>query len=133
MDEEAVRSSYGVPPALYPQFAILRGDPSDGLPGVAGIGPARAAALLLDHGSIEGVLDHLGDLPPRQRAALDDARGYLDAMQRIVPLVDDVEISATRPGPLDAERLAEIADGHGLGGAATRLAQARAAKAEGKA
>jgi 5'-3' exonuclease len=133
MDEEHVRAAYGVPPALYPQLAILRGDPSDGLPGVAGIGPARAAGLLLEHGSIQGILDRVDDLPPRQRAALDGARDYLAAMQRIVPLVDDVDVEATRPEPFQAERLVQLAAAHGLGGAATRLAQARSLEPEGPA
>ncbi|MHB8492324.1 MAG: 5'-3' exonuclease H3TH domain-containing protein, partial [Solirubrobacteraceae bacterium] len=52
-----VRERYGIDPALVPDFIALRGDPSDGLPGAPGVGAKTAAALLLQHGSLEGVLE----------------------------------------------------------------------------
>jgi DNA polymerase-1 len=51
-----VRERYGVAPSQVPDFIALRGDPSDRLPGASGIGPKRAAALLLQYGSLEGML-----------------------------------------------------------------------------
>ncbi len=51
-----VRDRYGVEPAQVPDFIALRGDPSDRLPGASGIGPAKAAAILAEHGSLEAAL-----------------------------------------------------------------------------
>jgi 5'-3' exonuclease len=55
LDEAAVVSKYAVLPAQYADFAALRGDASDGLPGVAGIGEKTAASLLKEHGDLAGV------------------------------------------------------------------------------
>ena len=54
---EEVRQRYGVDPNQVPNFIALRGDPSDKLPGAAGVGPKRAAQLLRRYGTLEGVLD----------------------------------------------------------------------------
>jgi DNA polymerase I len=54
---EEVRERYGVDPKQVPDFIALRGDPSDKLPGAAGIGPKRAAQLLRRYGTLDGVLD----------------------------------------------------------------------------
>src|ERR1700716_4366368 len=56
VDEAEVARRYGVPGRSYSDFAILRGDPSDGLPGLAGVGDKRAAELVLRYGGIDGVL-----------------------------------------------------------------------------
>ncbi|MCA1709566.1 MAG: flap endonuclease, partial [Actinobacteria bacterium] len=123
-DEAAVERAYGVPPRLYPAFATLRGDPSDGLPGISGIGPKRAAALLQEHGSIDEVVAHAHALPPKQRAAFGDSADYLEAMKTVVKLVDDADILIRGGGALDAERLEELSVTHNLGSSGARLAQA---------
>ncbi|HTD49605.1 MAG TPA: DNA polymerase I [Acidimicrobiia bacterium] len=64
----------GVTPAQYPQYAALRGDTSDNLPGVPGIGEKTAAKLVTTYGSLEGIFEHLADLPPKQRQNLGDAQ-----------------------------------------------------------
>src|SRR5665811_2379767 len=92
VNEAAVASRYGIPGRAYADFAMLRGDPSDGLPGVAGIGPVRAAKLLNQFGSLEGILAHTGELPPKQRDAFEKSRGYLEAMKTVVPMVTGAEI-----------------------------------------
>jgi 5'-3' exonuclease len=122
--EADIEAKYGVPPRLYPQLATLRGDPSDGLPGISGIGPKRAVALLTRHGSVETILEHLDELPPRQRDAFDQGRAYLEAMKTVVGLVTDAPIDATEAHPPDEGWLAELKDVHNLGGSATRLSQA---------
>lgn len=122
--ETDVEAKYGVGPSMYPEFAILRGDPSDGLPGVAGIGPKRAAALLSEHGSIAGVLNNLDKLPPRQAQAFEEARGYLEAMKTVVGLVNDAPITATEFHEPDEALVKELAEVHNLGSSATRLVQA---------
>jgi DNA polymerase-1 len=105
MDEEAVKARFGVPPARYRDFAVLRGDKSDNLPGVPGIGEKTAARLLETYGSIDGILAHLDALPPRQRAALEEARERLPLYRELATLVRDVplglELDALDVGRID--------------------------------
>ena len=123
-DDAAVLSAYGVPARLYPEFAMLRGDPSDGLPGVAGIGPKRAADLLTRFGSIEGIYAGIAELPVKQRDVFEQARPYLDAVAKVVGLVTDADYSITEGHPPDDDALKALAERHNLGSSATRLAQA---------
>lgn len=123
-DEAAVTAKYKVPPKLYPAFATLRGDASDGLPGVGGIGPKRAADLLGRYGTIDGIMAAADELPPKQREALLGARDYLDAMKTVVTLVRDAPVDATPPGPPDEETLRKLGAEHNLGSSAVRLLQA---------
>lgn len=122
--ESDVEEKYKVPPSLYAEFATLRGDSSDGLPGVQGIGPKRAALLLTEHGSIDGILANLDKLPPKQAEAFGAARDYLVAMKTVVALVTDAPITATEPHPPDEELLKELTEVHNLGSSTTRLLQA---------
>lgn len=123
-DEAAVVAKYGVPPRLYPAFATLRGDSSDGLPGVVGIGPKRAADLLGRYGSIDGVLAAVDELPPKQEAALREAEAYLEAMKTVVTLVRDAPVDVTPAGPPDEETLRKLGAEHNLGSSTVRLLQA---------
>ncbi len=66
-----VERTGGVTPAQYPDYAALRGDSSDNLPGVPGIGEKTAAKLITTYGDIEGILGHLDELPPKQRQNLE--------------------------------------------------------------
>src|ERR1700736_37276 len=59
IDEAEVERRYGVPGRSYADYAILRGDPSDGLPGLPGVGDRRAAELVQRYGGIAGVLEHV--------------------------------------------------------------------------
>lgn len=122
-DEAAVAARYGVPPRLYSDLAALRGDPSDGLPGVAGIGEKTAAALLRRHGSIEA-LAAATDLPPRTAAALRASAEYLAAMRTVVPVATDVAVESTPAGPPDLERLAALGAEHSIAGPVDRLVAA---------
>lgn len=107
-DEAKVLETYGVPPARYGDLAALRGDSSDNLPGVPGIGPKTAAALLDRFGSIEGIFAHLDALTPRQRAALESARSQLLEGRLLTQLRRDVvslpPLEALRLGPWDSRR-----------------------------
>jgi 5'-3' exonuclease len=122
-DEAAVAAKCGVPPARYVDLAILRGDPSDGLPGVPGVGEKTAARLAADHPDLDALLAAAaaGRLSPRVAAALQQSAGYLQAMRRVVPVATDVAYRASDPHPPDAERLAALADRHGLDGPVKRL------------
>lgn len=84
IDEREVGRRYGIPGRRYADFAILRGDPSDGLPGLRGVGSVTAASMIRRHGDIAGVL--------RDRQLRDADRAYLESAMRVVPPVDDLPI-----------------------------------------
>ncbi len=85
IDEEEVTRRYGIPGRSYADFAILRGDPSDGLPGLRGVGSVTAAGMIRRHGDIAGIL--------RDRALRDGDREYLENAMRVVPPVADLPIA----------------------------------------
>jgi 5'-3' exonuclease len=122
-DEAAVEEKTGVPPQLYAEFAMLRGDPSDGLPGVAGIGPVRAAKLLKEYGSIAGILNNVGALPPKQADAFRGSVDYLTQMREVVPLVIDATLDGTEPHEPEYAELERLTEDHNLGSSGTRLIQ----------
>jgi 5'-3' exonuclease len=84
IDEREVGRRYDIPGRRYADFAILRGDPSDGLPGLKGVGSVTAASMIRRHGDIAGVL--------RDRQLRDGDRAYLESAMRVVPPVDDLPI-----------------------------------------
>jgi 5'-3' exonuclease len=84
IDEREVTRRYGIPGRRYADFAILRGDPSDGLPGLKGVGSVTAAGLIRRYGDIAGVL--------RDRTLRDADREYLVNAMRMVPPVSDLPI-----------------------------------------
>jgi 5'-3' exonuclease len=98
VDEKEVARRYGIPGRSYAEFATLRGDPSDGLPGVKGIGEKTAAALLKAFGSIDAMMaavDKGGTdkrFPKGAAAKLDAARGYLQAAPAVVRVASDVKL-----------------------------------------
>ena len=123
-DEAAVEEKYGIPPRLYTEFAMMRGDNSDGLPGVPGVGPKTAVTLLKKYGSLDGIYANLGDLSERQRKAFEGAFDYLVAMETVVELVYDAEVDATEPHEPDEAALKELGEKHNLGSSVGRLLQA---------
>jgi len=140
VDEAAVTSRYGVPGRSYGDFAVLRGDPSDGLPGVAGIGAKTAAALLTRFGSLAAALAALDagtqdGFPAGARRRLEAARDYLDRAEVVVRVVADVPLAPLRTAlpaaPVDPDRVLALAEQWGLASAATRLVRALAAVADG--
>ena len=124
-DEAAVRREYGVPPARYVDFAILRGDPSDGLPGVAGVGPKTARDLVNGCGSLTDLMDAAGRQSPRLALKLREARPYLEAMERVVPVRTDVPVELLR-GTRDDARLDALAEERALESPVARLRTALA-------
>jgi 5'-3' exonuclease len=129
LDEAAVLEKYGVPASRYVEFAILRGDPSDALPGVPGVGEKTARALIQTYGSLEELLadaerEDPGPGPlkgkPALRARLREARDYVAAMQRLVPVNTEAPVDRWR-GERDDASLRELADELGLRGPAQRV------------
>ena len=127
VDEAEITRRYGIPGRAYLDFAILRGDPSDGLPGVPGIGEKTASRLIAEHGSLKGVLASK-TLPPALAARLTAARDYLDAAQRVVAPVADVPLPAVALDlprePADPRALDRFATAHRLGGPIGRVVAA---------
>lgn len=106
-DVEAVRRTYGIEPHQYVDLAALRGDPSDGLDGIAGIGPRIAARLLRDHGSVTGLYDAIVDLPPKIEAALRAGREKVErnlVLMAPVPHLD-VDVAAAIAAGIDLDRV----------------------------
>ncbi len=86
VDPADVKRRYGVGPELVPDFIALRGDPSDGLPGAAGVGPKTAAELLSRYGSLESVIAAAAEQRPRLRGTLTDSADELRAFRDIATL-----------------------------------------------
>jgi 5'-3' exonuclease len=120
VDEAEVERRYSIPGRAYADFAILRGDPSDGLPGVAGIGAKKAADLVRRYGSVGAMLE-AGIF----RSA--DAE-YLEKARRIVPPVTDlkIEVPAGRRAkwPADPARVEELGRRYGIKNSFERLVKA---------
>lgn len=132
--DSVVRAKYGVSAAQYAEFATLRGDPSDGLPGVPGIGEKTAAALLTRFGDLEGVLlaaTHAGSgIPTGQAAKLRASAEYARRAITAVRVVRDLPLppSSTALTITEAERTAgaAIAKRWALGASMDRVVAALA-------
>jgi 5'-3' exonuclease len=135
IDESAVTGRYGIPGRSYAAFAALRGDPSDGLPGVPGIGEKTAAALIRVFGSISAIVAALdaghGGFPTGTRAKLAAARSYLEVCGPVVAVATDAPVSPDGgwlpSGPAEPARFAELDERYDLGSSAGRLLAALAA------
>jgi 5'-3' exonuclease len=133
-----VAETYGVPvgragPA-YAELALLRGDPSDGLPGVPGIGEKTAATLLAQHGSLEAILAAANDpkskMPTAQRKKLLGAADYITAAIPVVQVAHDAPVRMSNESdtlPLSARhprKVAELAAEYGVVSSVGRLQKA---------
>jgi 5'-3' exonuclease len=130
VDEAAVTARYGIPGRAYADFAVLRGDPSDGLPGVPGVGDKTAAALVQAFGGMGAILDALdrghGGFPKGSRPKLAAARDYLTAAIPVVRVAADApvpEVAGRLPvSDADPERLAALDARWDLGSSLRRAA-----------
>lgn len=122
-DEAAVEERYGVPPARYVDFAILRGDPSDGLPGVAGVGEKTARSLVAAYPDLDALLADAGSQTPRLAERLAAAGEYVAAMREVVPVATDVTLQ-TRAGTRDDAALDALAERYNLEAPLRRLREA---------
>ncbi|MDV8000195.1 5'-3' exonuclease H3TH domain-containing protein [Rhodococcus sp. IEGM 1408] len=121
---------------VYADYAVLVGDASDGLPGVAGIGAKTAGALLREYGDLDGIVAAAGDegsgLSARQRAAVLGAADYLAGARGVVTLRTrefELEFEGDvdgRRGPVDRERLEQLGESTGQSRAIDRLVEATA-------
>ena len=128
VDESYIATKYDIPGQAYKDFAVLRGDPSDGLPGVRGVGEKTAAALIRRYGSLEGVIEAAQG--SGEAAALSKVRRDLDYVQRaskVVAIPTDLplpDVDLTRPHPEPDDGLLDFATRSGVGGPVKRLISA---------
>jgi 5'-3' exonuclease len=129
---------YGVPVdragAAYAELALLRGDPSDGLPGVPGVGEKTAATLLAQHGSLAKILaaadDPKSNMAKGIRAKLRSSADYIEAAGSVVRVATDAPVTLSTPTdklPLhaaDPARTADLATQYGVGSSIGRLQKA---------
>ena len=92
-DEEWVTGKYGITPSQYVEYAALRGDNSDNLPGVPGVGEKTAAKLISEYGSIDGVYGAVAVQTPKLRENLSQHRDQVFLNRELMSLVDDLEIN----------------------------------------
>jgi 5'-3' exonuclease len=131
IDEATVAEKYHIPGGTYADFAVLRGDPSDGLPGVPGVGEKTAATLITQFGSLAELTRALdlghGGFPSGTRKKLEAARDYLAVAPSVVLVATDVPLlpmNSDLPLKPDKERLAELGEALGLGSSLTRFLSA---------
>jgi 5'-3' exonuclease len=136
VDDAWVRAKYGIAAAQYADFATLRGDTSDGLPGVRGVGEKSAATLLASYGDLAAIraaaADPASPLTPALRRNLLAAGDYLDVAPRVVAVARDVELdrsgTALPQAPADPARLADLAARYNLASPVERLTAVLAAR-----
>jgi 5'-3' exonuclease len=125
VDEKYIETRYGIPGRAYRDFAVLRGDPSDGLPGVRGIGEKMAASLLARYGSLDDILE--AAIEPDPSVALGKVRRDLDYVKRAVQVVTiptDLPLpdaDLTRPRTEPDAAVYPLAERFGLKNAVHRL------------
>ena len=136
VDDAWVRTKYGIPAAAYVDYATLRGDASDGLPGVAGIGEKTAATLLTSYGNLEGILTEAsrtgGRISGGITAKLGAAIDYLAVAPTVVTVARDLDLAVDwddleRPSaPAHPRVFARLTEELGLGSSADRIVAALA-------
>ncbi len=99
MTPEAVQERYGLSPAQYPDFAALRGDPSDNLPSIPGVGEKTAAKWIREFGSLEGLVNRADEVPGKTGDALREHLSAVMQNRRLTELVRDVALHV-HPGEL---------------------------------
>jgi len=113
-DEAGIHDRTGVTPVQYPEYAALRGDPSDNLPGVPGVGEKTAAKLINTYANLDGIFAHLDELTPKLRANLAAAQDQVRSNASATPLIRDVPLDvdpdSLTMGGWDTEELRRLFD-----------------------
>ncbi|MER7844863.1 5'-3' exonuclease [Kitasatospora sp. NPDC096077] len=135
-DDALLLEKYGVRGAQYADMAALRGDPSDGLPGVKGIGEKTAAQLINEYGDLAAIraaaLDLGSRLTPARRRNIVEGAGYLDVAPKVVRVADDAPLPAFDPTlprePVDPMTLEHLSARWGLGTSLHRVLEVLATR-----
>ena len=113
-DEAGIAERTGVAPDRYVEYAALRGDPSDNLPGVGGVGDKTAAKLINEHGGLDGIFSNLDSLTPKLRQNLGEAEDQVRTNAEVMTLVRDVPLGASLAdlavGDIDREAVRKLFD-----------------------
>ncbi|MEX2627180.1 MAG: DNA polymerase I [Ilumatobacteraceae bacterium] len=122
-DEAGIEEKTGVPPSLYPQYAALRGDTSDNLPGVPGVGEKTASKLIVKYGGLDGVFEHVDEQTPKLRSNLAEHEERVRKNHELMVLrtdapIDGVDLGslALAPKPDEVRRLFEFLEFRALAG-----------------
>ena len=91
-DPAMVEERYGVAPERWTDFAALKGEQADNLPGVPGVGDKTAARLLAQYGSIEGIIEHAAELTPKIRKGIEECADQVKLNRKLGRLLDDVPL-----------------------------------------
>ena len=131
VDDAWIRGKYGIPASAYVDYATLRGDASDGLPGVSGIGEKTAASLLTSYGDLHGILEASSrkDSPVSGgvRSKLGAAIDYLAVAPTVVSVARDLDLGVSWDGlvlpdaPAHPRTFARLTEELGLSGSAARV------------
>lgn len=138
VDDAWVRAKYGIPAAHYVDFAVLRGDPSDGLPGVAGVGEKTAASLITSYGGLPDILTAASEpstkISPSIRSKLGKAIDYLAVAPTVVAVACDLDLGISEDelrlpaAPAEPEAFTALVERYGLGGSAERVVKSLAGR-----
>ena len=113
-DEAGIFEKTGVTPAQYPEYAALRGDSSDNLPGVPGVGEKTAAKLIAKYGDLDGIFAHVDEQTPKLRESLiqNETLARLNHDLMVVrcdaPIEVDLDALTFTPNPAEVARLFEF-------------------------
>ena len=112
VDTDTLRAEKGITPAQVVDVLALIGDKVDNIPGVDGVGPKTAAALIAEYGSIDGIYAHLDQIKGKRRENLEKARPFMATSRQLVALKRDVELDfdlgKARVGSIDGESLRRV-------------------------
>lgn len=129
VDAGWLRDKYGIDPDQYVDFAVMRGDASDGLPGVPGIGEKTAATLLSDYADLDEILtaalDPNSPLKPRARQSLLDSADYIAAAVEVVTVRPDLDLPDPAVGDTDEAVLRAFGERWNVASPVERLLAAR--------
>lgn len=113
-DEAGIIERTGITPKQYVDYAAMRGDPSDNLPGIMGVGEKTASKLLIAHYDLEGIYKNLDTLTPKMREKFEEAQGRVFMNRELMTLVRDVKelpsIDELKRTPGDSDAIAEICE-----------------------
>ena len=113
-DEAGIEERCGVPPKMYTEYASLRGDTSDNLPGVPGVGEKTAAKLITKYGGIDGIYEHLDEQTPKLRSNLSEHEAQVRSNSEVMVLLRDVPLEVAPDGlrlePFDQEEVRKLFD-----------------------
>lgn len=111
-DLEAVHERYGFGPELVPDYKALVGDKTDNIPNVPGIGEKTASALLVQYGSLEGIIEHIEELKPKVQETLREHADQARRSKQLATIMTDAPISldmaASHMGSFDTDRVMRL-------------------------